>query len=344
MVDLDLDDLGVQVRRVLEAIRAGSHEHWWLRPEVAAMFEDQGYHLVPQHFYGPLPSNAEIEKAQFDVPKYPLEPLGWHPERCAEVLGVLLPYWHEFKAFAGSADQNTGFRLNNVFYTGVDAFVLYALVRVLRPKRIVEIGSGFSTHVAHAAMQRNGVGSITCIEPYPTPKLRELSERVEIIASPVQDVDMGIFAALAMNDIVFIDSSHVSKLDSDVNVEIFRILPNLKHQVVVHFHDIFLPFEYPARWLKEVRWFWNEQYILYAHLLGARYGGIELIFPVYFAAHQCHYRLQQLAEELPGFSTTGVGFWFRIRSPLTGDPAHPSAPAVFARQELLQAGSTNGEP
>lgn len=316
MPDVDPNELGAQVSQVLNAIRATGHEHWWLRPPIAELFEREGYHLVPQHFYGPLPSVEEIAQARFGIPKYPLEPLGWRPEHCGEALRPLLPYWQEFKAFAAAAGGPAGFGLANPFYTGIDAFVLYAMVRLLRPKRLIEIGSGFSTHISYEAMRRNGGGSMTCIDPFPSPKLLELADRVEIVASRVQDVDQAIFAALSMNDICFIDSSHVSKLDSDVNFEIFRILPVLRHRVVVHFYSIFLPFEYPAAWLRERRWFWNEQYLLYAYLIGARNLGIEVVFPTFLTVMRCRHRFQELAGDLPGFHLSGASFWFRIKRPL----------------------------
>jgi hypothetical protein len=109
----------------------------------------------------------------------------------------------------------------------------------------------------------------TFIEPFPA-LLRSLimpddPARVEIIASPLQDVDVARFRELNENDILFIDSTHVAKLGSDVNFIFTEILPTLRRGVYVHFHDIFYPFEYPAAWLNEGR-VWTEAYVLRAFL------------------------------------------------------------------------------
>lgn len=110
---------------------------------------------------------------------------------------------------------------------------------------------------------------IKCIEPYPNRLLSLLKEEdksaVEIFDSFIQDIDIAFFKHLDKNDILFIDSSHISKVLSDVNYIIFEIMPELNRNVYIHFHDIFFPFEYPLGWYREGR-FYNEAYILRAFL------------------------------------------------------------------------------
>src|SRR5262249_51820098 len=148
---------------------------------------------------------------------------------------------------------------------------LYGMIRHLKPQRIVEVGSGFSSAVMLDTSDRFFGGTISCtfIEPHPerlSSLLREGDrEKHRVLARPVQDVDLEPFPELAANDILFVDSSHVAKVHSDVNRIFFEILPALAEGVSVQFHDIFYPFEYPKEWVYGGR-AWNESYLLRAFL------------------------------------------------------------------------------
>ena len=152
-----------------------------------------------------------------------------------------------------------------------DAIMLYCMIRLLKPRRIIEVGSGFSSCVTLDTNELFFENSITTtfIEPYPQLLLSLVKEtdksNVTIIAERLQDVDLEQFDALQRNDILFIDSTHVSKINSDVNRIFFDILPRLSEGVHVHLHDIFFPFEYPKEWIYEGR-AWNEAYLLRALL------------------------------------------------------------------------------
>ena len=145
------------------------------------------------------------------------------------------------------------------------------MIRHLKPKRIIEIGSGFSSAVMLDTNELFFDGCIECtfIEPHPDRLLSVLKnadrDRHSIIATRLQDVDVDLFKRLSGDDILFVDSSHVAKVDSDVNRIIGEILPILEKRVSVHFHDIFYPFEYPKEWIYEGR-AWNEAYMLKAFL------------------------------------------------------------------------------
>jgi predicted O-methyltransferase YrrM len=153
-----------------------------------------------------------------------------------------------------------------------DAAVLHSMLRYLQPKRYIEVGSGFSSAMALDTADRYLPElELTLIEPHPE-RLMELlrsadRERITMIRSGVQDVPMETYQQLSAQDVLFIDSTHVAKAGSDVNWLLFQVIPKLSPGVVVHFHDIFWPFEYPEVWLREKR-AWNELYMLRAYLSG----------------------------------------------------------------------------
>jgi hypothetical protein len=152
-----------------------------------------------------------------------------------------------------------------------DALILFCMIGLHRPTRIIEIGSGFSSACTLDTVDQFKIDTcITFIEPHPD-RLKALLrpedwERCKIVLQPVQKTDLALYKALNKNDILFIDSTHVMKAGSDVNFEMFEILPRLAPGVIVHFHDIFWPFEYPADWLINRRYSWNELYGLRAFL------------------------------------------------------------------------------
>jgi hypothetical protein len=145
------------------------------------------------------------------------------------------------------------------------------MIRRLRPSKILEIGSGNSTYISAMATVRNKEqGSdceLICIEPFPNVILRKgFPGLSRLVVRPMQEVSLAEFENLGENDILFIDSSHMLKIGSDVQRIYLEVLPVLKKGVVVHIHDIFLPAEYPRQWVMEHRMFWNEQYLLQAFL------------------------------------------------------------------------------
>ena len=150
----------------------------------------------------------------------------------------------------------------------MDARLLHYFLQKNKPKKIIEIGSGNSTLLTYNTKQIFNLNvDIICIEPYPKDYLKKLHKegKITLIQDCLQNVDLKIFTTLTQNVILFIDSSHVLKLDSDVMFYFTKIFPLLKKNVLVHIHDIFFPYDYPLGWLKKGR-FWNEQYFLYIFL------------------------------------------------------------------------------
>lgn len=161
------------------------------------------------------------------------------------------------------------FYFNNPAFSDGDADIYYLMIRNLKPKRIIEIGSGFSTLMAVEAIQKNKEEQhdtvLTCIEPYEFSWLEHLPE-VKVLRERVENIPIDYFYALEAGDILFIDSSHIIRPGNDVLFEYLHILPALKKGVVVHIHDIFSPKHYPKEWMVNQQLFWNEQYLLEAFL------------------------------------------------------------------------------
>jgi hypothetical protein len=231
-----------------------------------------GLSVTPRHFYFPVPSLKSFRKKDWSA----CLPCGAFDfrleEQVARLRNDLLPFASECANFPEDAAHNGhGFHFNNGFFERIDAEIAYAFVRQRKPQRIVEIGSGNSTLVLAAAMQKNAAmgfpGEFAAIEPFPADYLkRGIPGLTRLIPARVQDAPFDLFLSLKANDILFIDSSHVVSMDSDVLYECLNILPKLAPGVLVHFHDIFAPLDYPEKFVKKNLCFWGEQYLLEAFL------------------------------------------------------------------------------
>ena len=176
---------------------------------------------------------------------------------------------------------------------------------------MIEVGCGFSSLVT-AYVNRgilNGTMDFTCIEPYPRKFLTDGVPGIsQLIQKKLEDVELSFFDRLDEGDILFIDSSHVSKTGSDVNYLFFEILPRLRKGVIVHFHDIFLPDEYPQKWVIDQGRNWNEQYLLRAFLQ------YNTNWDVIWSAHFMSTRYSNAVQEtFPDFPELGGGgsFWIK---------------------------------
>ncbi|MFZ5906082.1 MAG: class I SAM-dependent methyltransferase [Nitrospirota bacterium] len=236
--------------------------------------ENKGtFAFPPGHFYSPVPSIREIklrEEYIFDQWPETLPGIDLHVPGQLALLDAFRKFYPEFP-FGAERKEGLRFFRNNPSYGHSDALILYCMLRFLKPKRIIEIGSGFSSCLTLDVNELFMENRMECtfIEPYPE-LLRSLlrdtdTPNIEIIPGRLQEVDTELFSALSPSDILFIDSTHVAKVDSDVNHIFFRILPGLRPGVSIHFHDIFYPFEYPKNWFYEGL-AWNEAYILRAFL------------------------------------------------------------------------------
>ncbi len=152
---------------------------------------------------------------------------------------------------------------DNPYFSYGDGVILYSFLRYFSPRRLVEVGSGYSSALMLDVQDLvpGSAGHITCIEPFPDRLLglvrKQDANTLRIERCKVQDSDMNLLYTLEANDVLFIDSSHVGKTGSDVLHLLFTIVPSLKTGVIVHLHDVLWPFEYPKHWLEDGR-AWNE--------------------------------------------------------------------------------------
>lgn len=268
-----------------------------------------GVYPLLDHFYEPMWNPAHL-RLPLDRPRA-LPGIRLDVERQRRFLAQL-GCAAELRDLAALAPPDVGMYASQGSFGRGDAELLYAMLRHLRPRRMVEIGSGHSTLVALAALRRNErdgapPASLTCIEPYPRAFLA--SSGANVVARKVEELGFEPFEELADGDVLFIDSSHMIRPQGDVLHEVLEILPRLRRGVVVHVHDIFTPRDYPADWIVRRGIFWNEQYLLEAFLSCNR------DFEVLVALNQLSRDDRPfVAQHLPGFAAPDIGagsFWMR---------------------------------
>ena len=265
------------------------------------------FDLVERRFYSPVPDLDALPDDIFDRES---ELAGIHVDTAAQMAFAesrLAPYVRELDEHPG------GFPFANDFYAAGDAHLAYAMVRHLRPARLLELGSGYSTlamAMACEANSREGARvDYTAYDPYPTPLLADPPAGLTAYHPlPAQEVPLDVFATLAAGDVLFVDTSHTVKLGGDVNRVVLDVLPRLAPGVHVHFHDIWLPYEYHPELIRGQRLFWAEQYLLQAFL--AMNHGYEVVLATHAARMRQPDRFRAL---LPGWSagTYPTSFWIR---------------------------------
>lgn len=227
----------------------------------------------PGHFYSPVPSLAELREKENELwspPPKEVPGIAVNEESQLALLQELSLYYSR-QPWKEEAQPGLRYFFNNPNFSYGEALVLFCLLMQTKPQRVIEVGCGYSSCAlldTRERMPSNGF-ALTLIEPYPD-LLRSLlkpadAEAVHLLEKKVQDVPLRCFEELNAGDVLIIDSSHVSKIGSDVNHLLFRVLPALKSGVYVHFHDVYFPFEYPKAWVFEGR-AWNEAYLLKAFL------------------------------------------------------------------------------
>jgi hypothetical protein len=262
------------IRSILEKlppIKQLTHERDSFSAELRQYKQSAGV-FPPGHFYSPIPAIDEIKKDEdriFDSPQ-DLSGIDLNEKEQLEFLHACESLYDEIP-FPAQKVETLRYYFENPNYSYADAIFLYCMIRKNRPDKIIEIGSGFSTCVI---LDTNELWfdhkiNITCIEPYPhlLESLISLEDknRIELKPNRLQDASLDMFRNLSSGDLLIVDSTHVSKVGSDVNYLFFEILPKLPKGVFIHFHDIYYPFEYP-RWVVYKGIVWNEAYLLHAFL------------------------------------------------------------------------------
>jgi hypothetical protein len=274
-----------------------------------------GVHVTPVHFGSPIPDTRTLPPDLWAQPSS-LPGLDMRGAAQCALLEELAARWrHEYAALPRTA--SAGFYLDNGFFEAVDAEVLYALLRDRPPARLVEVGSGFSTLLIASALERNRLAGAAPTEylvcdPHPGAAIRAGVPGVSrLLQQPVQSVPLSELVGLAAGDILFIDSSHVAAIGSDVVHLVLEVLPRLSAGVLVHVHDIFLPAEYPASWVVGERRFWNEQYLVQAFLAFNEAWDV-----VWAGSWMHHHHPGALAAAFPAYAPTQTrpaSLWLRRR-------------------------------
>jgi hypothetical protein len=299
------------VRRARGAIDRLRQLRWALR---AWHHGDLAAEFPSGHFYTPIPSLLSVradDERLFQPGPPELAGIDMNQRGQLAMLERFAALYGEMPFRATPAPgQRYGFE--NPAFSYADAIVLYSMIRHAQPRRIIEVGSGHSSCAMLDVNQQFFANAIqlTFIEPYDE-LLRSLIQpedftRVAIIPQRVQDVPLERFAALSANDILFIDSTHVAKIGSDVNYLFFEVLPRLNAGVYVHLHDIFYPFEYPKEWVYGGR-AWNEAYLLRAFLQFNR--AFEV---VYMNNYMLRFHQAEIVKALPLVQKNwGGSVWLR---------------------------------
>lgn len=256
--------------------------------------------VQPGHYYSPLNGMQFLKQSEDKIfPKNPALPAGidFNDDHQFDLLNAFDEIYSRLNL---PVELNDNFRYyyNNNLFSYSDAIFLSCMMIHHQPKRIIEVGSGFSSALMLDINEKhlNNSVALTFIEPFPEERLSKLvrpSDNCVIRKEFVQDTDMKIFETLEENDILFIDSSHVSKAGSDVNHLFFNVLPTLKKGVIIHIHDVFYPFEYPKEWVFGGR-AWNEAYLVRAFLQYNTNFEMEL-----FTSYMEHKQMNWIKSNMP---------------------------------------------
>jgi len=283
---------------------------------------ESSFFVPPGHFFSPIVDTGELKK------------IGWpfastvEGRKTAQIPGILIDskamsyLWQHLLPLIKTCpfsekDNNSAYYLDNNAFVYADGLVLHAFLRHFKPKNIIEVGSGFSSACMLETSRKflNDNIFFTFIEPYPTLLHERMklcrTEHAAVIPRKIQSVELTLFNKLESGDILFIDSTHVVKTGSDVMYELFEVLPSLRPGVIIHFHDIFWPFEYPEEWIFEENRSWNELYAIRAFLTN-NFEYEILFWGNYWAKNII---TSQDKQEVPLFmKNIGGSLWLRKRS------------------------------
>ena len=264
-----------------------------------------GFQLVISNYDSPIPNVQELDASTFERASlmrgitFDIEAQFGFVER------ELAEFTRDFQPplTAAQAGSHCFYLLNGTYESG-DAELLYGMLRHLRPSRVLELGSGFSTLIAREALAANGTGELLTYDPYRSPLL---PPDAPVVSDDVQTMPESVFTALTERDVLFVDTSHTVKQGGDVNRIVLDLLPLLAPGVVVHFHDIFLPYPYTRQHLLDAH-FWAEQYLLQAFLSGNR--DWEVLVGAHALARTDARRLSASIPSLGPHTRPGA-FWIR---------------------------------
>ncbi|MCI5137920.1 MAG: class I SAM-dependent methyltransferase [Candidatus Electrothrix sp. AR1] len=258
---------------------------------------DVGVFPIRNHYYEPQFDYRSTELNSLKDRN--LRGIDWNVSGQLEMLDRFI-FSQEFEGVPQEKTDSLQFYFNNSTFLSGDAEYWYQIIRTVKPKRIVEVGSGNSTLLAISAIKRNKEECSSyecehiCIEPYENPWLEETG--VTVIRKKVEEIKTSFFSCLQEHDVLFIDSSHIIRPQGDVLFEYLELLPTLNKGVIVHLHDIFSPKNYLQEWLENHMLFWNEQYLLEAFL--SHNSSWTIIGALNFLHHNHYEKLHSVAPLL----------------------------------------------
>ena len=285
------------VRRVREALGARVAPSRTPQPRFPIYLEYE-VNSTPRYGYG-KPAHPKLN-----------EIIERNSEAYASLLKSFLAYQPELARIPLDATSESEPCWQNAWMAGLDAVALYCLLSSTNPAHYVEVGSGFSTKFARRAIRDHDLRTkVTSIDPHPRAEIDALCDRV--IRAPLEEVDLNVFDPLESGDIVFIDGSHRSFMNSDATVAFLDVLPRLRSGVLVEFHDICLPWDYPPPWRDN---YYSEQYLLASYLL-AEGSSIEVVLPNFFVSihPELHHVLDPIWDGFTwsGTPANGLSFWLK---------------------------------
>ncbi|HYA42777.1 MAG TPA: class I SAM-dependent methyltransferase [Syntrophobacteraceae bacterium] len=270
-----------------------------------AILLDYPIYPTPRYGYGRDPHNRLINI------------LNNNRHRYIELLNTLTTFHSCIERIPYTMSNNIDPFWNNGYFPALDALALYCVITAMKPKHYIEIGSGNSTKFAKKAIKDFGLNTeMICIDPKPRAEIKNIADK--IIYCQCEMADLSIFSRLEPNDILFIDGSHRCFMNSDVTTVFLDIIPELKSGVLIHFHDIYLPYDYPPE-MKE--FFYSEQYLLAVMLLSMPQP--DVLFPAFFIQNDRELMniLKPVTEALSRTGFHGGSFWMRKSDPWAGNPA-----------------------
>ena len=275
----------------------------FLSPKWQKLYMDYPVQFTPRYGFGKPPHGQLYNIINETRVKY------------SRLLEEALNYTSVFQAIKKQEDETDSLQptYNNHFLPGLDIIGIYTLLAKYNPERYVEVGSGNSTKVAYKAIKDQGLQTkIISIDPHPRAEIDTISD--EVIRKPFENIDIDFLLSLKENDILFIDNSHRILPNSDATVFFLEILPRLNPGVIVHIHDIYLPYDYPQFMCDR---FYSEQYTLAAFILAnpTRY---STLLPNYFISEDKE--LSQILApiwnhpNLQDVERHGGSYWLQIKN------------------------------
>jgi Methyltransferase domain len=276
------------------------------------------FDVVARNYYSPIPDLAQLPENIWER-RSTLGGVELDPEAGIDFIESQLgSFIAELDIQIADPHEPGVFFLCNSGFESVDAELLYGMIRSTRPARIIELGSGYTTLLINCAARRNAEegapASHVAYDPYPREYVLGSSvagpSRLEAISAT--DVPLEVFEELEAGDVLFVDTTHTVKLASDVNFIVLDVLPRLRPGVLVHFHDVFLPWEYPRVWFEKLRYYWAEQYLLQAFL--AFNSDFSILVPAHAVAREHPARLGRVIPSFRAGVSPG-SLWLERREP-----------------------------